>query len=84
MRVSSLGAIEKLIQRVTTVRSSNQLDSILHCTGAALPGACGRGKIPCQPTSVARRQVGMPRGAAPIGKGRKRKGNLIDKALKRQ
>lgn len=80
----SLEAIERLIQKAKTVRTSNQLNSLLHCTGAAMPGGYGRCKIPCQPTSVARRQVGMPRGAAPIAKGRKRKGNLLDKVLKRQ
>ena len=76
----SLGALERLIDRVGNVRSSNQLNSLLQCTGVALPSA-GRGRIPCQPTSIARHQQGMPRGAAPISKGRKRKGNLIDKTL---
>ena len=44
----------------------------------------GRGNIHCQPTSVARRKPGVPRGVAPVGKGRKRKGNLLEKAAKRK
>ncbi|XP_066958989.1 uncharacterized protein [Macrobrachium rosenbergii] len=79
----TVGDIEKLTNRFRNVRTSDQLHSLFQCTGAALP-CVGRGKIPCQPTSIARRQQGMPRGAAPITKGRKRKGNLIHKTLKRQ
>lgn len=80
----TLEGMQKLLSRLTSVRTSNQLNSLLHSTGSSAMQGAGRGKIPCQPTSVARRQVGMPRGAAPIGKGRKRKGSLIEKSVKRQ
>lgn len=80
----TLEGMEKLLSRLNSVRTSNQLNSLLHCTGSVSMHGAGRGKIPCQPTSVARRSDGMPRGAAPIGKGRKRKGCHIDKAMKRE
>lgn len=80
----TLEGMQKLLSRLKSVRTSNQLNSLLHSTGSSAMQGAGRGKIPCQPTSVARRQVGMPRGAAPIGKGRKRKGSAIEKAMKRQ
>lgn len=47
-------------------------------------GGAVRGKIHCQPTSIARRNPGVPRGAAPIGKGRKRRVSLLEKAAKRE
>lgn len=74
-------------KKLKGVRTSNQLTSILFSvasSSAVSKGGAGRGKIPCQPTSIARRITGMPRGAAPIGKGRKRAGNLIEKNGKRQ
>lgn len=80
----TLEGMQKFLSRLKSVRTSNQLNSLLHSTGSSAMQGAGRGKIPCQPTSVARRQVGMPRGTAPIGKGRKRKGSLIEKAMKRQ
>lgn len=81
-----LAGLHKFIRKLKTVKTSNQLTSVFcnaASSGVGRIGA-GRGKIPCQPTSVARRSIGMPRGAAPMGKGRKRKGNVIDKAAKRQ
>ena len=77
--------IEKLQKKIKNVKSANQLNALFSCIGSAtamLSGA-GRGKIPCQPTSVARRQPGMPRGLAPLGKGRKRKGVFTSREVKR-
>ena len=54
------------------MRSGNQLNSILQTLGSGLCSkGAGREKIRCQPTSIARRKAGKPRGAAPLVKGRK-------------
>lgn len=82
---TSRTSIEAFMKKVKVLKSTNHLNSFLHSCGSLfkLSGA-GRGKIPCQPTSVSRRSIGMPRGAAPLGKGRKRKADLLVKAAKRR
>lgn len=84
--VDTSAGLSIMLKRFSAIKSTNQLNSMLFtCGGSSLKiQGAGRGKIPCQPTSVARRQVGMPRGAAPIGKGRKRKGILVSGPAKRQ
>ena len=48
------------------------LNSMLHSLGSDLcTKGAGRGKIRCQPASIAGGAAGKPRGAAPLGKGRK-------------
>lgn len=64
-------SLQRFFQRIKSVKTSNQLNSLLNCAGSSVRYGAGRGKIPCQPTSLARRSPGMPRGAAPIGKGRR-------------
>lgn len=82
---TSYKSIENYMKKVKILKSTNHLNSFLHSCGSSFKlSGVGRGKIPCQPTSVARRPVGMPRGAAPIGKGRKRKSDLLVKAAKRK
>lgn len=73
------GNLDHLTQKLKLIKSSNQLNSFLCCAASAVTGSfrgCGRGKIPCQPTSIGRRQPGVPRGAAPLAKGRKRERNV--------
>lgn len=67
----TLLGIKKFIGRLSFIKSANQLNSFLNITGSSVKKGAGRGKIPCQPTSIARRSPGMPRGAATIGKGRR-------------
>lgn len=65
-------ALSTAVRRLKTVKSGNQLNSILQTFGSGLCNkGAGRGKIRCQPTSIARRGPGKPRGAAPLGKGRR-------------
>lgn len=65
-------AISTAVRRLNQVRSANQLNSILYNLGSdASNTRAGRGKIRCQPTSISRRGPGKPRGAAPLGKGRR-------------
>lgn len=66
-------ALQRYLQRVQSLKTTNQLNTFLNSAGSVSirHGGAGRGKIPCQPTSIARRSTGMPRGAAPIGKGRR-------------
>ena len=65
-------ALRKARRRIGSIKSSNQLESILHTLGTnQLNRGAGRGKIKCQPTSIARRAPGKPRGAAPLTKGRR-------------
>lgn len=64
-------ALEKLQKALGAVKTTNQLNNILHMLTATSKRGAGRGKISCQPTSVARRKPGRPRGAAPLGKGRR-------------
>lgn len=69
----SVSALKMFVQRLRSVKTSNQFNSFLHTVGV---GVCvqkgaGRGKIPVQPTSITRRSEGMPRGATPLGKGRR-------------
>lgn len=69
-------ALNKILQRISSVHSAYQLNSALHCIGTAVKSdGAGHGKIPCQPTSVARRPTGRPRGAAPLSKGRRPRGS---------
>ncbi|KAK4316160.1 hypothetical protein Pmani_012669 [Petrolisthes manimaculis] len=68
----SLEPLNKIIQSMNSVHSTNQFNSRLHCIGSAVrTGGAGRGKIPCQPTSISRRSNGRPRGTAPLCKGRR-------------
>lgn len=67
----TLLGIEKFKDRLKFIKSGNQLNSFLNIMGSSMKKGAGRGKIPCQPTSIARRTPGMPRGAATIGKGRR-------------
>lgn len=79
-------AISAFMKRLGAFQSSSQLNSLFHTagsTGASSSGA-GRGKIACQPTSIARRRSGMPRGAGPIGKGRKLKDCTLNNTVKRK
>lgn len=65
-----LEPLNKIIQNMNSVTSTNSFNSQLHSIGSAVRrGGAGRGKIPCQPTSVSRRANGRPRGAAPLCKG---------------
>lgn len=77
---SVLGSFKK---QVRAVRSSNTLNSLF--PGMGMPfKAAGRGKFPCQPTCVSRRKMGMPRGASPLAKGRRRVGSIPEGAPKRK
>ena len=80
-------AIRKAEKRLSKVTTTSQLDSMLHTMGSGVVARIGgRAKIPCTPASIARRQEGMPRGRATVGRGkrpnvlpakqRKRKRNL--------
>lgn len=60
--------LKDFIRRLTSVKTANQLNCFLNTMGLFVKNGAGRGKIPCQPTSVARRPPGMPRGAAALGK----------------
>lgn len=63
-------AMAKFLQRLNSIKSTDQLNSFLSCTGLAVKsGGDGHGKIPCQPTSTAERSSDKPRGAAPLIKG---------------
>ena len=45
---------------------------MLHTMGSdLLTKVGGRAKIPCTPAAIARRQEGMPRGRATVGRGKK-------------
>lgn len=67
----TLMGIQKFLGRLKFIKTTNQLNSFLNVTGSTMRKGAGRGKIPCQPTSIARRTPGMPRGAATLGKGRR-------------
>lgn len=65
-------ALQRFIKQTNSVKTPNQFNSLLHCAGSSLGySAVGRGRIPCHSNSIARRSPGMPRGATPIGKGRR-------------
>ena len=67
-------ALKKVLERVKSLTTPNALNSFLSVLGSSTRhGGAGRGKIPCQPTSIARRKEGTPRGAAPLCKGRRPK-----------
>ncbi|XP_043240097.1 uncharacterized protein LOC122390827 [Amphibalanus amphitrite] len=62
----------KMISRLKRFRTGAQLNSALCRFGTDVvigSGGCGL-KIRCQPTSIARRREGVPRGAAPVACGR--------------
>lgn len=67
----TLLGIKKFTDRLKFIKSANQLNSFLNIMGSSMKKGAGRGKIPCQPTSIARRLPGMPIGAATLGKGRR-------------
>ena len=64
-------AIDILVKRLKSIKSSSQFNSYCYSYGSSMIriGGAGRAKIPCQPSSIARKEAGLPRGAAPIGKG---------------
>lgn len=65
-------SIKQALAVTSSIKTTNQLNSFLHDFSTDKKrGGAGRGKIPCQPTSIARRNAGKPRGAASLGKGRK-------------
>ena len=77
--------MEAMLKKLKSAKTGSQYNSYLFSLGSSMSRiqGAGRGKIPCQPTSISRRGPGMPRGAAPLGKGRKRKNSLLLKAAKR-
>lgn len=67
-------ALKTAVKRLHKIKSTNMLNSVLHNLGSDVcttTTGAGRGKIRCQPSSVARRGPGRPKGAAPLGKGRR-------------
>ena len=78
-------AIDILVKRLKSIKSSSQFNNYCYSYGSSRIriGGAGRGKIPCQPSSIARKEPGLPRGAAPIGKGRKRMKAHIPRVAKR-
>lgn len=77
---SMLSSLEIFKERVTACRNPSQLSTLLRTAGCTLfkrSGAYKR-RIPCQPTSIARRKVGQPKGKSALLKGKvvKRKRNL--------
>ncbi|XP_050732621.1 uncharacterized protein LOC127006592 isoform X2 [Eriocheir sinensis] len=67
--------LNHLTKQLNLIKSSNQLNSFLSCAASAVTGSsrgCGQEKNPCQPTTIARQETGIPGGVAPLGKGRKR------------
>ena len=73
-------AVNVFIRRLRAVKNTSQLSSFLITAGSSVFKTSGafRRKIVCQPTSIARRQDGQPRGKASVMRGRstKRKRNL--------
>ena len=78
-RVHSLGdgltddAMRQMIDRLDGIRTGSALNSALHSFAGSVTvtrGGGGGRKIRCQPASLARRQEGKPRGAAPLMRGR--------------
>ena len=67
-------AMEKLQKALGAVKTSNQLNNLLHTLASTTKRGAGRGKIPCHPTTIARRKPDRPRGAAPLSKGRRPNG----------
>ena len=81
----TLGAFTKAIKRVNSVGNSNALNSLLHTVGSTIAPCRGRNAmIRCQPTSIARRAPGVPRGAAAVGKGRRPNALAGAKKVKRK
>ena len=86
-------ALRKAIARMEKLSNANSVNTALHtfASECSMKRSGGRGKIPVQPTSRARRRAGLPRGAATVGKGRppsslppkkpKRKRNLAENVL---
>ncbi|KAK4300177.1 hypothetical protein Pmani_027605 [Petrolisthes manimaculis] len=74
----TVGGIQRLLSRFKSVRTSNELNNVLDSIGSAAVQGAGCGEIPSHPMN------GMPQGAAPIGKGHKRKGSLLDEGVKQQ
>ncbi|XP_076036776.1 uncharacterized protein LOC143022436 [Oratosquilla oratoria] len=73
-------------QRLKSCRNPAQVNTFLRTAGCTIFKASGaaKRKIPCQPTTIARRQFGQPRGKAALLKGKitKRKRNLALNILK--
>lgn len=81
----SSSAVTAMATQLRSLKTANQLNSsMLMFAASSSVSLCRRGKIHCQPTSVARRKVGTPRGYVSVGKGRKRtKTALSNTARKR-
>ena len=64
-------AVNVFIRRLRAVKNSSQLSSFLITAGSSVFKTSGafRRKIVCQPTSIARRQDGQPRGKATVMRG---------------
>ena len=61
----------RMTARLRQMRTGAQLNSAMFCFGSTVATSGGGGrKIRCQPASISRRREGVPRGAAPVAKGR--------------
>lgn len=70
--VETAEALEKFNSRLNAIQTPAQLMSLLHASHSdSLPRRNGGRRIRCQPTAISRRQCNAPRGAAPLGKGRR-------------
>ncbi len=67
--------LNQVLKQVEAIKTPNQYLSVFHLLGSAVRNGAGRGKIPCQPTTIAKSN-GRPRGAAPLTKGRRPKALL--------
>ena len=74
-------ALLHMKSKLEKVKSSAQLYAMMHNFGSTRACSSSGRKIHVQPTAIARRQRGCPRGVAPLGKGRKPK-SLAGKAKK--
>lgn len=72
-----LETLDVFERRITACRNSAQIQTFLRTAGSTLfnGSKAFRGKIPCQPTSIARRRAHQPRGKAALLKGRSVKRN---------
>lgn len=80
----SSSAITAMATKLKTLKTANQLNSCMHMFAASSSISCKRSKIHCQPTSVARRKVGTPRGSATVGKGRTRTNTALPTTAKKR
>ena len=77
--------MQKVMDRLCKIKTSNMFDSFLHSWGSGLGLTKGRkSQIKVQPTSVSRRRPGLSRGASTVGKGRPALNASEKKGLKRK